>query len=669
MAVDNDKLWIVGLDKYIYYTSKVDGTNWTKYSPSNWQAQTITVDNDKLWIVGLDKYIYNSIAPAIAGPVEYNKIIRIQSTFGGMVWTHPFYRNETVKNTPNDSLELLVTSGDARATNGCDFFMLRSIDNQFKTGTINYGDKVEIYSLNTTSGGGWSNDPAYNKTWPLNRKWVANGDSFWPNEHGEILIVGPENPKFKDVLRVFTIVSNSGKTGPINYGDDVRIVASLPNPTLNNDLWIGDAHQKWGAGYKPVHIDDKTSKRTDMVKARGVFKFLAPNKARLDEPTGVAQKVLDEIADMPAPSDFPTDYVSITPKEDLDCVTVGCRDGKLEIWALDNSGKPWRFNESEGFPFSMPDATIDPWKLEQLKDEAGKEIQGLKDIFATCDGNLFGIRADDKTAVKYDFTKKQWAWIDITNKAEIKLENITASSGTEVFASSEDDVIYKLENKTWKKLTAGSFIVAGIGTDGKSIVIGIAKTGVAYKLAGNKWTQMGTELLSKVAIGSQNDILGITTDDEKLVKWDGKTSKWIDIPGKKEPKIMSVDDISAIPSGTTVALDKCGNTYHKGSDAVVVTAKGVEIKPATTTSVTKAIADKKVKASTQKITSKKASLKSTKKAANKKKAKAKAKKKAVIAKKTVATPATKKKTTASTTQVANKKVAVATHSTHQTATK
>ncbi|MFA6920177.1 MAG: hypothetical protein WC264_03995, partial [Candidatus Paceibacterota bacterium] len=590
--------------------------------------------------------------------LEYNKIVRIQSTFGGMVWTHPYYRDEKVKGTANDSLELLVNSADARATNGCDFFMLKSADNASKTGPVNYGDKIEIYSLNTTSG-----DLAYNKTWPLNRKWVANGDSYWTSaRHGEVLIVGPENPKFKDNLRIFSIVSNSGKTGAINYNDEVRIVASLPNSTLSNDLWIGDTHPKWGANFKPIHIDDKTDKRAGMVNVRGIFKFLAPDQAKLNDPNGIAQKVLAEIGDIPSPSDFPADFVSITPKEDLDNVTVGSKDGKLEIWALDSNDKPYRFNEFAGAPYTMPDATIDPWELQTLKDESGKDIPGLEDIFATCDGNLFGIRSDDKTAVKYDFTKKQWSPLKVTNATKIKLENITASKGTEIFASSEDDVIYKLENNTWKKLTTGSSIAAGIGTDGKSIVIGIAKTGISYKFASNKWTPMGTEQLSKITIGNQNYILGITLDD-RLVKWDSKTKKWMDIPGKKETKIPSIDDVAAIPSGTTVALDKFGNTYHKGSDAVSLTAKGVEINKATTTTVTTAVADKKVKTATTKKTvktvSKKAAKKTVKKAAKKKLKK-------TIVKKTATTST--KRTSAKTTTPVKAKTA-STTTTKSTATK
>ncbi|MFH1254677.1 MAG: hypothetical protein V1646_04585, partial [bacterium] len=347
-------------------------------------------------------------------------------------------------------------------------------------------------------------------------------------------------------------------------------------------------------------------------------------------------------------SDFPADYVSITPKDDLDNVTVGSKDGKLEIWAIGNNDKPYRFNEQEGAPYTIPDATIDPWKIQDLKDETGKEIPGLQDIFATCDGNLFGIRSDDKTAVKYDFTKKQWSQLKVTNATKIKLENITASKGTEIFASSEDDVIYKLENNAWKKLTAGTSIAAGIGTDGKSIVIGIAKTGIPYKFASNKWTPMGTEPLSKITIGNQNYILGITLDDQ-LVKWDSKTKNWIDIPGKKETKITSIDDVAAIPSGTTVALDKFGNTYHKGSDAVLLTAKGIEIKKASGTTVTDAVAAKKVKTATTKkavkAVSKKSAKKTVKKATVKKAAKKKLKKATTKKKATTSTKKTSAKAT------------------------
>ncbi len=353
-------------------------------------------------------------------------------------------------------------------------------------------------------------------------------------------------------------------------------------------------------------------------------------------------------------TDFPADYVSITPKDDLDNVTVGSKDGKLEIWALGSNDKPYRFNELEGAPYTIPDATIDPWKIQDLKDDAGKDIPGLEDIFATCDGSLFGIRSDDKTAIKYDFTKKQWSQIKATNAATIKLENITASKGTEIFASSEDDVIYKLENNAWKKLTTGSSIAAGIGTDGKSIVIGIAKTGIPYRFLNNKWIPMGTEQLSKITIGNQNYILGITLDD-RLVKWDSKSKKWMDIPGKKETKITSIDDVAAIPSGTTVALDKFGNTYHKGSDAVSLTAKGVEVTKATTTTVTTAVADKKVKTATTKKTVKTVSKKAAKKAAKKtaKKSAKKKVKKATVKKATTAT-STKKTSAKVTTPVTTK---------------
>jgi hypothetical protein len=312
-------------------------------------------------------------------------------------------------------------------------------------------------------------------------------------------------------------------------------------------------------------------------------------------------------------SDFPDTYTCITSSAALDEITMGCKDGKLEIWGIDADNKVYRFNELSGAPYTMPTAIVDPWEAQDLKDQAGVALPGLSGICATCDGKLFGIKADDKTAVKYDWAKKQWTKMNITNAAQIKLEEITGVKDSEIYASSEDDKIYQLKNNTWVQISSGSSVAAGIGTDSKSIVIGISTAGVPYKFENGKWTALGKDIqLNKVAIGNQKYIVGINTKNQ-LVQWDGKKKIWDLVPGKKEKSIESVDDIAAIASKTTVALDKFGNTWHKGTDSVKITAGKVQIIKSTTTTVTTAVAKKKVSAAPKKKTVKKVSKKKAKK--------------------------------------------------------
>ena len=283
---------------------------------------------------------------------------------------------------------------------------------------------------------------------------------------------------------------------------------------------------------------------------------------------------------------------------------MGCKDGKIELWAIDNTNKVYRFNESVEVATSQKTA-VDPWEAQNLIDKSGKAIPGLDGICATCDGSLFGIRSDDKAAVKYDWTKKQWDSISIENAAKIKLEDIAASKANEIYATSVDGKIYelkqdKLKKETWTQISTGSYIAAGIGTDNKSIVIGIAATGIPYQYTSKKWVQLGKDIqLDKVSIGNQNYILGVNTKDQ-LVQWNAKTKEWDLVAGKKEKSIESVDEVAAIPSGTTVVLDKFGNTWHKGYEAVTVTAKGVEIIKSTGTTVVKAVASKKVSTAAKK---------------------------------------------------------------------
>ena len=629
----NGQIWGVNKDNQIWYRTGIDATNTfgTGWKNVDGGLKQISVGpNGQIWGVNAGDLIYYRTGINAANPF-------------GTGWT----------NVPGGLKYIAVGSqtvaGATSPIAGKDEII----------GVVSVGDSVKIESTEkpgyflADDGTGKSlltNDLTKNINWVLKREGSADGTAItsgtfpklmnkttgkYLSGTGSPMIMGtteyasgefwtPVNIELNNPADVDTLVATFRATrypeqytyvlykGLAGDGDGKTFTTPTPAP--------GGGYQ---AGYVTQGIVPKINttvlydKKIAFVSNGGSILSNTPNAvANISNNNSNMWYIRPETASIKAISDFPADYVVITPKENLDSVTVGSKDGKLEIWALDSNEKPYRFNELAGAPYTIPDATIDPWELQTLKDETGKDIPGLEDIFATCDGNLFGIRSDDKTAVKYDFTKKQWARIKITNAAKIKLENISASKGTEIFASSEDDTIYKLENNAWKKLTTGSFIAAGIGTDGKSIVIGISKTGVPYKFASNKWTPMGTEQLSKIAIGNQNHILGITLDD-KLVKWDGKTSKWLDIPGKKEKKIGSVDDVAAIPSGTTVALDKFGNTYHKGSDAVTITAKGVISTKATTTTVTTAVATKQIKAAATKksvkATSKKAAKKITKK--------------------------------------------------------
>jgi hypothetical protein len=283
----------------------------------------------------------------------------------------------------------------------------------------------------------------------------------------------------------------------------------------------------------------------------------------------------------------------------LERVSVGIRDGGTEAWGITERGELHRYDPTAGSPYTMQSLdTVDPWLREDLKDSTNNNIPYLVDISVSSDGEMVAIRGDNKTAIKYDWTKKIWEPLPASNASTIQLMQIVIVNDKTIYAAAQDGNIYSYNGKSWQQFGPGAYIAAGMSTANKVIIIGASDNGRAYESVGNKqWKKLkGATNLVEITIGNENNIFGVSKHGF-LWKLDYKASKWQPVICNNKKQASGFGSISVNSAGTVVALDGDGDNYIGGTAPTV--AKTAAVK---TTRVA-AVASGKTKAKTATKTS------------------------------------------------------------------
>jgi hypothetical protein len=248
----------------------------------------------------------------------------------------------------------------------------------------------------------------------------------------------------------------------------------------------------------------------------------------------------------------------------------------------------FRYDPCAGFPYLMPSLeVVNPWEQQTIKDDTNKNIPSLIDIAASSEGNLFAIRGDDNTAIKYDWTKKVWSKLPASNAATVKLTQIAVANANNIYACDGSSTYHYVTatSKTqaiWKKISDGAYIEAGMSSDKKDIiVIGINKNGNAYQLIANRWTELrGNASLDCITIGDENKIFAISKDGflmklkdyKSKKKLDNKSKTWTHVLTKDKKKVSGLTSISVNAKGTRCALDGDDNVYIAEETPAATTA-------------------------------------------------------------------------------------------------
>lgn len=234
-----------------------------------------------------------------------------------------------------------------------------------------------------------------------------------------------------------------------------------------------------------------------------------------------------------------------------DVITVGSAAGNLEAFCLGIQGSLYRYDN-----YTM---TGTPWVLMDLKSVDGYTVPWpLEDVSMSSDGVLCIIDARGK-AWQYDWDKKAWS----------QLINGTANEGlvlSFIAVGSEDNIwAVDLKNKNllqysengWVVKQEGGAIYVAAGSDGT--VVGINEAGMAFSYMGNDdWDDMTGAKLSRVAVGSSENILGIGLNGE-LYKFAGK------IATHDAAELAAQPSAAPAPAAQPTKADKADKKTKKGS--------------------------------------------------------------------------------------------------------
>lgn len=144
------------------------------------------------------------------------------------IWAHGGSRHDGGNNLPpHDHMELLAGPwGDYRARQGAALFLIHNADDKFKTGNINFGDRIKILA---THGGAGEQDKA-GLLLPFRYLWLHNnptGPSRWGAPYREIIASRPEHSNTQDDGAIFVLKPVvAGQTGPIST-DDLVIIQNV----------------------------------------------------------------------------------------------------------------------------------------------------------------------------------------------------------------------------------------------------------------------------------------------------------------------------------------------------------------------------------------------------------------------------------------------------------
>lgn len=164
------------------------------------------------------------------------------------LWAHGGSRHDHGNNPPpHDHMEILGGPWhDARTRQGPSIFLLQNADNKFKTGPVQFGDRVKIIA---TWGGAGEADKR-GLLLPFRYCWV-NEWSRYGNPHREIVISRPEHGSTQNNQAVFVLEPIvAGQTGEISVNDIVRV----KSVSTDAYAWVHE-HSRYGDNWHELLLD------------------------------------------------------------------------------------------------------------------------------------------------------------------------------------------------------------------------------------------------------------------------------------------------------------------------------------------------------------------------------------------------------------------------------
>ncbi|MFA6527789.1 MAG: hypothetical protein WCT20_05180, partial [Candidatus Babeliales bacterium] len=276
------------------------------------------------------------------------------------------------------------------------------------------------------------------------------------------------------------------------------------------------------------------------------------------------------------------------PESSANKIATGSYNGELDAWMINDDGKLFRYNAS-----SMDE---DPWENQfPAGGTYATQFPNLNDtvtftdIAVSSDG--YALTTDMRGYVwLFDASKNNWTYLEAPGMESTKpqFDRVAIGNKSSMFAVQKTtNLLFKYVNGIWTPVTdekgmqstvihiSASFdgTIASIGTNGKVFFYSTNTNGKAVWTV-EKYTDVATKasapiILTKIGVGSADDIWGVNETATATEVWHKKDGLWTKLTGS------GFTTISVNAAGTALAIDNTGNVHNFGTDGIAVDTTGI----------------------------------------------------------------------------------------------
>lgn len=470
------------------------------------------------------------------GPVlEYNTIVTISSDFYPyLLWTRGARYWGRM-----DEIDVGGPS-DLYSFTGPQFFMLKAKDNLTKTGPINYGDEIEIWSLcaSTDNHNNQSNKSPVEILNPA-KKWWLNFGSRHGSDHNEILIAPLDDKDERTKNSTFSLSSVNKLTGPVYQNDIVKIMSKAhikdgkevtDKSYLGLNIWVyADSRDSWSELRRGElllrDVWGTTNRWRDnfsgqdvgsynRMDVQGGFKIQTASTNSL---SSVADNIytlqgIQSISGQKQTNPTPDITNKLSDLVEKLYTAQGIKDvkrtpGKLiqlsvksskEVWAVNAEQEAWKWNGTSWTKIPSPNP--------------------LKQICVGLAGEVWGVSTDNKV---WQYIKPNWTPLGGDDMKQIALR-----SSKEVWGIGTDDFAYLFNGSQWDKNSPDEGGIISISVSANGTTWAIDNKQRPWRLGKDKsWVAVNAPsdkaALIQLAVRNDNDVWAISNDGS-IYSWDGK---------------------------------------------------------------------------------------------------------------------------------------------------
>jgi len=245
-------------------------------------------------------------------------------------------------------------------------------------------------------------------------------------------------------------------------------------------------------------------------------------------------------------------------------ISVGSTpDGKLLVMAIGVDFGLYRYDA-----ISMD---ANPWIKIDVKDKAGEEVLGFKDISVASDGTAC-VLSSDGIVYQYDWDHDNWFEINRGQEhVHVTLDRIAVGNSYCMWGLDKATrSIYQLLPDGWKERGTDAGMALSVGFDGTVVVINQALETYMFDYKDGSWDDFAnTVRLGRIAVGNRKYMWGTHAVGVDFQIWYMNNGVWTRAQADDKTGACGFKQTSVNAAGTVLAIDFSGNIYKRGERGVL----------------------------------------------------------------------------------------------------